>query len=110
MRKGCPIRFGKVFLEPIYFPFFSICSLLDVFVFAFIVLYISLLIEKLLVFTSIFVDGFKKNRKNRILEGFGKQSVKMKVGEFFWGANQVVKSSCFRRLINTLKILLVGHF
>lgn len=63
--------------------FFSICSLSYTLDSAFIVLYISLLVEKLLVYSSIFVDGFKKNRKNRILEGFGKQSVKMKVGEFF---------------------------
>lgn len=64
--------------------FFSICSLLDVFVFAFIVLYISLLVEKLFVYTSICVEGFKEERKYRILEGFGKQNVKMKVGECFF--------------------------
>ena len=75
-----PNSYRKVFWEPIFFPFFSICSLLKVLVFAFIVLYISLLVEKLFVYTSIFVDGFKEERKYRILEGFGKQSVKMKVG------------------------------
>ena len=75
-----PNSYRKVFWEPFFFPFFSICSLLKVLVFAFIVLYISLLVEKLFVYTSIFVDGFKEERKYRILEGFGKQSVKMKVG------------------------------